>query len=173
MTHDRNEHDEEEEFWFFTTPSPLPGLDEIKAAMERAYPQFALLSNGSLEQRGEQILTGEIMAKGSDREDTEGMPTAWTTELLDARRHFQHSRGILRDLGKQTKMLRISCSDPYSVGHVLSMLHALLELRGGILSIPSPGDGRAAVFGVREALPMLEDFLEELSLDIDVTGQDE
>ncbi len=163
-----DEMEEESEFWFFTDVSPLPVLEKINDAVKTAYPVFSISSKGKIEQLNDCLANGSIIPPGEQkRHKDDGIATAWMMEVLDARRFFAKAPGILKDLGPLTQMLKVTAIAEFSIGHVFSLLHALLGMRDGILAIPSPDDGSVMVFNRDEAGKILEEQLEEIEIQID------
>lgn len=123
---------DDQEFWLFIQPAPLPMAEELQKNMSRLDPCFRLNLSGAPENAPDHVLEGEYL----DEEGESQLDVFWVMETDDARQAFKRDASALRQIGNRTKMLRFILEDECALGHVFAMIHAILEQRDGLLVIP-------------------------------------
>lgn len=153
--HPDTDADDLPEFWIFTDPGALPTLDELQDDMFTMDSCARLKSSGKLETLPDGIIEGECL----DEQGASGFDVWWEVQIVDARKAFKKDRRALQSIGSYTQMLIFTMEDDCALGHVFTMMHALLSLRPGLLAILD--GGKQITLDRRDALAFLEEEIKD------------
>ncbi len=157
------DEDELPEFWIFTEPGNLPTLEELQDGMFAMDSCARLKTSGRLETLLDGIIEGECL----DEQGASGFDVWWELQIMDASKAFKKDRAALQSIGVYTQMLVFTMEDDCALGHIFTMMHALLTKRPGMLAILDGGE--QITLNRKDALAFLE---EEIRDNLDFTDED-